>query len=427
MPARIRSASGHRIGFVSTRFGQIDGVSLETDKWAEVLLRLGHHCFYFAGICDRPANFSYVVPEAHFGHPEILSINDRAFSNSVRPPEMTDQIHKLASFLKQHLYEFVKGFGIELIIVENALAIPMNIPLGVAITEFIAETGIPAIGHHHDFFWERNRYIVNCVWDFLDMAFPPNLPSLRHVTINSAASRELSQRIGVSSRRIPNVMDFDNPPAPPDDFTASLRADLGVSADEYFILQPTRVIRRKGIEHSIELVRRLDLKTRLVISHASGDEGDAYADRIFTFAELLGVRIILADKSIGLQRGISADGRKIYSLADAYPHADLITYPSILEGFGNAFLEAVYYSRPIVVNNYTIYALDIKPKGFRAVEFDGFITQKALDEAKRMLLDPDYVREITTHNFELAKRYYSYTALEEQLSALVYACIGGEI
>ena len=43
-----------RIGFISTRFAGTDGVSLETSKWATVLERLGHECFYFAGQCDRP-------------------------------------------------------------------------------------------------------------------------------------------------------------------------------------------------------------------------------------------------------------------------------------------------------------------------------------------------------------------------------------
>jgi len=416
---------GHRIGFVSTRFGQIDGVSLETAKWAEVLRRLGHDCFYFAGECDRPAEITQLVPEAHFGHPDILSINERALGLRVRPPELTDQIHLLARHLKIQLYEYVRRFNLELLIVENALSIPMNIPLGVAITEFISETGIPTIGHHHDFSWERRRYMVNCVWDFLDMAFPPNLPALRHVTINSEASRELSQRVGVSSRRIPNVMDFDNPPGPPDSYGDHLRRDLGIAPDEYLILQPTRVVRRKGIEHAIELVRRLDVKARLVISHASGDEGDAYAERIFTFARLLGVDVVWASHRVGLQRGTDDDGTRIYSLADVYPRADLITYPSILEGFGNAFLEAVYYSRPIVVNNYTIYTLDIKPKGFRAIEFDGFITSDTLRDVRRALEDRGFVEELAAHNYALAKRYFSYTALEEELSALVYASIGG--
>ena len=56
---------------------------------------------------------------------------------------------------------------------ENALCLPMHMPLGVALTHFIAETEIPTIAHHHDFHWERARFSVNAVDDFLAMAFPP--------------------------------------------------------------------------------------------------------------------------------------------------------------------------------------------------------------------------------------------------------------
>ena len=48
------SKSKLNIGFISTRLYGVDGVSLETDKWAEVLESAGHHCFYFAGKLDHP-------------------------------------------------------------------------------------------------------------------------------------------------------------------------------------------------------------------------------------------------------------------------------------------------------------------------------------------------------------------------------------
>ena len=43
---------GKNIGFVSTRFAGIDGVSLEASKWSEVLEQNGHNCFWFAGELD---------------------------------------------------------------------------------------------------------------------------------------------------------------------------------------------------------------------------------------------------------------------------------------------------------------------------------------------------------------------------------------
>ena len=72
----------HHIGFISTRFAGTDGVSLETEKWATVLERLGHKCFYFAGKCDRPAEQSQIVPEAFYRHPEIDALNQHAYSGS---------------------------------------------------------------------------------------------------------------------------------------------------------------------------------------------------------------------------------------------------------------------------------------------------------------------------------------------------------
>jgi glycosyltransferase involved in cell wall biosynthesis len=260
--------ASRRIGFVSTRFKGTDGVSLETEKWAHVLERLGHTCYYLSGASDRPSEHSRIVPEALFTHPDVRNIYDTAFSQRTRPQKTTRLLHQLKEHLKEHIYAFVRDFNLELLVAENALTIPMNLPLGMALTEFIAETGFPTIAHHHDFFWERKRFLVNCVWDYLNMAFPPHLPSIRHVVINSSGANQLSLRTGISSLLIPNVMDFYNPPPLPDDYTRDVRAALGIAEDEYFFLQPTRVVQRKGIEHAIELVNRLGAKARLVISHA---------------------------------------------------------------------------------------------------------------------------------------------------------------
>lgn len=449
MNLQAKPLAGRHLGFVSTRFAGTDGVSLETKKWAQVLERLGHTCFYFSGQSDFPAERSRVVPEAFFGHeavdaissavfssawgahelleyanPEIYLIHSEAFSHYIRPPKVTEQIRQMQAHLKAELYLFVRDFSIDLLIVENALTIPINIPLGLALTEFIAETGYPTIAHHHDFYWERQRFLVNCVSDYLHMAFPPSLPSIRHVVISSVAARQLSLRTGSSALVIPNVMDYDRPPPPPDDYTRGARAALGLAADELLILQPTRVVQRKGIEHAIELTKRLGLKARLVISHASGDEGDDYERRVREFAELLGVPVNFEAGVIQDRRGIAADGRKIYTLWDIYPHADLVTYPSTVEGFGNAFLEAVYFRRPIVVNNYSIFEVDIKPKGFRVIEFDGYITDSTVRQTRRVLSDPRLAQEMTETNYLLAKRYFSYAVLERRLQTLIADCFG---
>lgn len=415
-----------RIGFISTRFKGTDGVSLEAEKWVEVLERLGHTCFYFAGASDTPPERSRVVSEAFFKDPEIDPIHTTAFTKRIRPPEITRRIHQLKDHLEEQIYAFVHDFDLELLIVENALSIPLNLPLALALTEFIAETGFPMIAHHHDFFWERKRFLVNCVWDYLNMSFPPHLPSIRHVVINSSAANQLSLRTGLSALIIPNVMDFDHPPPPPDEYVRDLRSDLEVAPDERLFLQPTRVVQRKGIEHAIELIKRLGFRARLVISHASGDEGDDYEHRVRKFAALLGVQTNFVSDIIRDQRGQTEDGRKVYAVWDVYPQADLVTYPSNIEGFGNAFLEAIYFRRPIVVNNYSVYAIDIKPKGFRVIEFDGYITDETVRQTQQVLEDPSLAQEMTEHNYRLARSHYSYAVLERRLQTLLRDCFGEE-
>ena len=407
------------VGFVSTRFAGTDGVSLETEKWAEVLNEFGHHCYYFAGECDRSPEISMVVPEAHYRHPEIAERHHHFFGNEIRAKEDTLWIHEKTVDLKEKLYEFEDRFQIDVLIPENVLAIPLHIPLGLAITEFIAETHIPTIAHHHDFSWERKRFLVNNIWDYLSMAFPPTLHAIQHVTINSSARHQLARRKGVVSAIIPNVMHFEKPAPGIDDFNADLREVLGISKDQLFVLQPTRVVQRKGIEHAIELISRLERDAVLVISHASGDEGYEYEERLREYAAMIGVPTIFASERFDENRGKLADGRKVYSLWDAYPHADLVTYPSLIEGFGNAFLEAVYFRKPIVVNNYTIYNIDIRTKGFQVIEFDDYITEETVRTTQRVLDNPNEIARMTDHNYGLALKYFSYHVLKSRLGDLL--------
>ena len=414
------------IGFLSFRLAGTDGVSLETAKWATVFERMGHDNYYCAGELDTPEPRSHLLPKAHFNHPEVQEIQSHLFNTDVRPAAVTARIHELRAELKQGIYEFIRRFAIDVLVPENTLAIPLNIALGLAIAEVIAETRIPTIGHHHDFTWERKRFMLGCVSDYLRNAYPPRLHSIDHVVINGTARNQLALRSGANAHLIPNVMDYDHPPAGIDDYNADVRDALGLSATDTLVLQPTRVVQRKGIEHAIELVKRLG-KTDdavLVISHASGDEGFSYEHRVRSYAELLGVRALFVEEIIGDRRGECADGRKIYTLDDVYRHADLVTYPSLVEGFGNAFLEAVYHRKPIFVNNYPVFAYDIRPRGFRVALMEQFIDQSVVEEVERFLTDEEYREEAVEHNYGVARAHYSYRVLQANLEHILMGFFG---
>lgn len=417
--------SPKNIGFVATRFAGTDGVSLEAAKWAQVLGEAGHRCFWFAGELDKPAAISALVPEAHFQNARNQEIMAAVFGHKARPAAITDAIHEMRYFLRGRLHDFIRRFALDMLIVQNALTIPMQIPLGLALSEVVAETLIPTIAHHHDFYWERVRFSLNAVGDYLRMAFPPRLNNIEHVVINSTAQEELAHRKGLSSIIIPNVLDFDHPPNAHLKLSDGLRARLGLGSDDIMILQPTRVVQRKGIEHAIELIKELnDPRCKLVVSHAAGDEGFDYAEWLKEDARKMGVDVRFLetpDKPSGTSQH---DLFRHLSLWDIYPHADFITYPSLYEGFGNAFLEAVYFKKPLLINRYAIFVKDIEPQGFDLVVMDGYLTARNVKAVREILDSPTRRQQMVTHNYRVAARHYSYGMLRKRLNSLMLSFFG---
>ncbi len=408
------------IGFVSTRFSGTDGVSLESAKWAQVFWDHQYVSHWYAGKLDREPGFSMLVPEAYFYDKTNVWINEHAFGTRRRTTALTAKILEMADYLKQTIYDFVAKFAIDILVVENALCLPMHIPLGVALTHFIAETGIPTVAHHHDFHWERSRFSVNAVNDFLAMAFPPVLHSLQHVTINSFAQHNLAWRKGATSELVPNVLDFEKPPQDMAAQRLPFREKIGIKPDDIMFLQPTRVVPRKGIEHSISLISQLqNPQCKLVVSHESGDEGLEYHQALMEMADQEGVDLRFVHTHLDQVCSFNANGVPGTSLAEVYAAADLVTYPSIYEGFGNALLEAFYFRKPVLVNRYSIFVTDIEPKGFKVITMDGFITRRVLEQTRRVIQDEEFRRDMIDCNYEQAKAFFSYSVLRRKLRSLI--------
>jgi glycosyltransferase involved in cell wall biosynthesis len=424
----LTTGDPRRIGFISTRFQGTDGVTLEARKWAQVLTGMGHSCFWMAGLLDAPAGVSHEAPLAFFNHPEVAAVQAQLFGVTVRSRDTTNRIQALKESLKNELYRFIERFRIEVLIPENILAIPMHVPLGLAMTEVIAETGLPTIAHHHDFAWERERFVVSSVNDYLRSSFPGSLPGVEHVVINSMAQKELARRCSLSSVVIPNILDFETPPPGLDDYNRDLRREIGLREEDFLVLQPTRIVQRKGIEHAIELVRRLkDPRAKLVLSHPAGDEGNAYMAMLNDRIADAGIEVRFIADRVGETRGTNAQGRKVYTLFDVYPHADLVTYPSQYEGFGNAFLEAVYFGKPVVVNTYSVYARDIYPLGFKTIEMSQLVTRETTEQVRTVLFDRALREDWARTNFALGLKYFSYAVARRKLAARLANLFGESV
>jgi len=95
-----------------------------------------------------------------------------------------------------------------------------------------------------------------------------------------------------------------------------------------------------------------------------------------------------------------------------------VTYPSAVEGFGNQFIEAVYYKKPIFVNRYPVYQADIEPLGFQTVAINRKVTETATKKVVKWLANPKLVAKVVEKNFQIGKKYFSFEATAKKLKGL---------
>ena len=75
------------------------------------------------------------------------------------------------------------------------------------------------------------------------------------------------------------------------------------------------------------------------------------------------------------------------------------------------FLEAIYIRKPIVVNTYAIYKMDIQPKVFSVRELDEYVTNDAVEQTRKVLTNSQLQKDKVDINYELGKKYFSYKDL----------------
>ncbi len=163
----------------------------------------------------------------------------------------------------------------------------------------------------------------------------------------------------------------------------------------------------------------------MLITSPAGDEGLDYLISLERRAERGGVNLRYAADRFAPDH----EGRPIgpaHSLTEAYLAADLIAYPSLYEGFGNALLEAVFFGKPVFVNRYPVYEADIRPLGFRFVEIDGVVTEEAAEAVRTILADPDRQAANAEHNFDIGKAQLGYDRLERGLAQLLASLPSGQ-
>jgi glycosyltransferase involved in cell wall biosynthesis len=171
----------------------------------------------------------------------------------------------------------------------------------------------------------------------------------------------------------------------------------------------------------------------VLAGYGRDDVSGNYLQKLKTKAAGEGVKMIHVEEQIAFERG-NRNGQKVYSLWDSYVFADFITYPSLWEGWGNQFLEALRAKLPLLIFEYPVYTADIGKKGFEVVSLGLEITgsddlglvqvpggriEDAADQAVELLTDKNYREKIVEHNFRIGKKHFSINSLRRYLRDLM--------
>ena len=447
-----------KIGIFHFQVGGTDGVSLEIEKWKSVLEERGYSCYLCAGDLGTAEGTLIREMYHHLPESERLYLNTFESLSDFDPDGYQAELERMTSILVDRFRKFIQENEISIFLVQNIWCVAANPAVAKALETIRREFELPAVSHNHDFYWERvGGLTLTCApaIELMDKYLPPHDPNIKHAVINSLAQGELLERKGIPSLIVPNVFDFESPPWEIDDYNRDLRSEIGLKQNDLVILQATRIVCRKGIELAIDFTKALNKPERravliekglydgrhftkndrivLVLAGYARDDLTAdYKQKLADKAEGGKVDLLFIEDRVSAERSTQKD-QKVYTLWDTYTAADFVTYPSLWEGWGNQFLEAIKAKLPLVIFEYPVYKKDIKPKGFKVISLgdaihdyddaglvqvkDGII-EKAADQALELLTDPDRRKEAVDHNFSLAKKHYSITALGKYIDQL---------
>jgi mannosylglucosylglycerate synthase len=330
---------------LSFRLGEADGVSVAASHWAEALRRLGFQVRTVAG--DGRAD-------------RIL------FGLGLRSDEVISA-RELDAALS----------GAEIVVVENLCSLPLNPEATRVISERLR--GRPAILHHHDLPWQRERFAHVEGW-------PPDDPAWVHVTINELSRRDLAAR-GIRATTVYHGFPQQTPGR-----RGHTRRRLGIRPGDILVLQPTRAIARKNIQVGVAIAEALEGSYWL-----TGPAEEGYGPRAAR---------IIAEARCRVHRGLPAG----LTMADAYAAADAVVLPSSWEGFGCPVIESALHGRPLAVADFPV-AAEIGRLGFRWFPVH----------------DPGPLRtwlrhrngDLIEHNRGLARSHFSLDALTARLGDLI--------
>lgn len=364
-----------KICILHFRTGQTDGASLQIDERVKILRELGHQV-YLVGDNHSPNADLKLDLFNYKTRPEVIKVQEEAFGENGGKANTKVAIEKMANAIELALDDFWQKKQFTFLFVHNLFSLPVCLPATIAVYEFIKNhPKIKAVGVNLDFYWDPPRIEKFRPWgayisDVLTNYFPPQLPNLRHTVLSHWEKRKLSELKNIKSEIITDTFDFDQELWNSNPGNQDFLKDVGLDGSEIKLLLASRIRPRKGIELGIEFAAALagitDKKVVLILPNDYSAKENDYIAKLKLKAQESGVDVRWIQELVGSSEQ-KKKGIKKYSLWDTYVYADAILYPSLWEGFGNQFLEAVFAKKPVVVYPYEVFKTDIIPNGFKVV------------------------------------------------------------
>lgn len=415
--------------------------------------------------------------------------------------------------LSLQLGKFITDKNIKLLIPVNVNSNPGNVSLAFAIVLVSEIMGIPVLNNNHDFYWEegnppnkrkkpgvRDHFFTNShlgeIFSLIEILFPWDSPLWFQTVINPLQKNRLIKNFGfnpIAVANIPTFIDtrkfrpisedgkreilqrlqlffagpenvlhsrsiswFINSLGTKKQYNApvvlghSKKSVVRFKGANILILQPTRILRRKKIERTFDLISTLfhDKKFRVIFEQniqmsivllisgpVSPGQDDYFFELIQKFKSLLNKiprlfreRIFLALKfGIENSNNISNCEKDTIGIEEIYAAADIVVLPSDSEGRGLPIIESCACGTPIIVNRYKpekVFASVIGENLAKSKRLNVFEFPKENTFLPRSIIEffnfPEKSSKIVLQNRKNVKKRYGLEALEKILDNCLY-------
>jgi len=275
--------------------------------------------------------------------------------------------------------------NINTVMIHNIMTMPFNLTATEAFWNYIQK--YPDKKYYlwtHDMAWlieEHKPYLYDRKpWSLLKTP----LPNVTYITVSEFRKRQLAELLNIPRRRIkviPNVIKYQDF-LKFDEVTTPLIENLNLFSRYPIVLIPARIIPRKNVERSLQIIARLKRHYPGIIGivtgtlEKEGTEWTPYSQKLLDLIASEDLRdsvVFLGDVFTNLQIPQSKNRSVV---RDLYFISHLVLYPSLDEGFGLPILEAGIARIPLVLAQIPVFR-EVAKEGVLYLPFDESVEYNA--------------------------------------------------